>query len=171
MVSASVAQGIGKPIIPMISLAIAVAIQFGLSIILVPTYGINGAALATTIATFVLMITVAWGTLKRAKTRLELGNLGKIVVASILMAGILLLIPNTYAYTSFYANIPLARIFALIYILILTFIGMFVYLTILTLIGGVKKSDVSAFLKLARRSGPLAPVLNKLGNLLMRYAK
>jgi stage V sporulation protein B len=171
MVSASVAQGIGKPIIPMIALVIAVAIEFGLSLILVPTYGINGAALATTIATFILMITVAWGTLKKAKTSLELGNLGKIVVASIFMAGILLLIPTTYAYTSFYAHNPLASIFALLYIIIISFVGMLLYITILTLIGGVKKSDVRAFLKLAARSGPLATILNRLGNFLMRYAK
>lgn len=170
MVSASVAQGIGKPIIPMISLGIAVAIELGLSYILVPTYGIVGAALATTVATFVLMITVAWGTLKKAETSLELGNLGKIAVSSIFMAGILLLIPTTYAYTSFYAGLPLAQLFALIYILIITFVGMFAYITILTLIGGVKKSDVRAFLKLAHRSGPLAPLLNKLGSFLMRYA-
>ena len=171
MVSASVAQGIGKPIIPMISLAIGVAIELGLSFFLVPSYGINGAALATTVATFVLMITVAWATLRKANTPLELNNLGKIAISSIIMAGILLLIPTTYAYTSFYANLPLAQVFALIYILIIVFIGMFLYITILTLIGGVKKSDVNAFLKLARRSGPLAPVLNRLGNFLMRYAK
>jgi stage V sporulation protein B len=169
MVSASVAQGIGKPIIPMISLALAVAIEFGLSILLVPSFGINGAALATTVATFVLMITVAWFTLKQAETTLELGNLGKIAVSSVLMAIILMLIPTTYAYTAFYMNNPLASILALIYILIITFAGMFIYISILTLIGGLKKSDVNAFLKLAQRTGPLAPLLNRLGNFLMRY--
>lgn len=170
MVSASVAQGIGKPIIPMISLAIAVGIEFGLSLFLVPNYGINGAAVATTVATFVLMMTVAWGTLKMAKTTLELKNLGKIAVASVLMALILIFIPTNYAYTAFYVNIPFAQILALIYIIILAVIGMLLYVAILTLIGGVKKSDVRAFLKLANRSGPLAPLLNRLGNFLMRYA-
>lgn len=170
-VSGSVAQGIGKPVIPMIALAIAVAIELALSLVLVPTYGINGAALATTIATFVLMVTAAWGTLRKAKTKLEYGNLAKIVIASVLMAVILLLIPTTYAYTSFYAGLPLAQLFALVYIIILAFVGMFLYIAILTLIGGVKKSDVTAFLKLAARLGPLAPIFNRLGNFLMRFAK
>lgn len=170
MVSASVAQGIGKPIIPMISLTIAVAIEFGLSLFLVPTYGINGAAVATTVATFVLMMTVAWGTLKMSKTTLELKNLGKIAVASVLMAVVLIFIPTNYAYTSFYVNIPFAQILALIYIIILAVIGMLIYIAILTMIGGVKKSDVGAFLKLASRSGPLAPLLNRVGNFLMKYA-
>lgn len=170
MVSASVAQGIGKPIIPMISLTIAVAIEFGLSLFLVPTYGINGAAVATTVATFVLMMTVAWGTLKMSKTTLELKNLGKIAVASVLMAVVLIFIPTNYAYTAFYVNIPFAQILALIYIIILAVIGMLIYIAILTMIGGVKKSDVGAFLKLASRSGPLAPLLNRVGNFLMKYA-
>jgi hypothetical protein len=115
------------------------------------------------------MITVAWFTLKQAETTLELGNLSKIAVSSVLMAIILMLIPTTYAYTAFYMNNPLASILALIYILIITFAGMFIYISILTLIGGLKKSDVNAFLKLAQRTGPLAPLLNRLGNFLMRY--
>mgnify|MGYP000987237323 CR=1 FL=1 len=169
-VSASVAQGVGKPVIPMISLAIAVAIELGLSVVLVPGYGINGAALATTIATFVLMVTVAWGTLKQAKTKLELKNLGKIVVASVLMAGILYFVPTIYAYTSFYAGIPLAQVLALLYLILVAFVGALLYVVILTLIGGVKKSDVNAFLKLGRRLGPLEPLFDKIGSILMKYA-
>jgi stage V sporulation protein B len=169
-VSASVSQGIGKPVIPMISLGIAVAIELGLSLVLVPTYGINGAALATTVATFVLMVTVAWRTLKHAKTTLEFGNLGKIVIASVIMALILIFIPTNYAYTSYYANIPFAQILALLYLLIIAFIGAFIYITILIMIGGVKKTDVDAFLKLGRRLGPLSPLFNRLGSFLMKYA-
>jgi stage V sporulation protein B len=169
-VSGSVAQGMGKPVIPMITLGIAVVIELGLSVLLVPIYGINGAALATTVATLVLMITTAGGILKLARTTLEWVSLGKIVVASLLMAGILLLIPTTYAYTSFYAGIPLAQIFAFIYIIIASFIGILVYIVILTLIGGVKKSDVEAFLKLGYRLGPLKSVFDKLGSILMKYA-
>lgn len=169
-VSGSVAQGMGKPVIPMITLGIAVVIELGLSVLLVPIYGINGAALATTVATLVLMITTARGILKLARTTLEWVSLGKIVVASLLMAGILLLIPTTYAYTSFYAGIPLAQIFAFIYIIIASFIGILVYIVILTLIGGVKKSDVEAFLKLGYRLGPLKSLFDKVGSILMKYA-
>lgn len=169
-VSASLSQGIGKPVIPLISLALAVVVELGLSIVLVPTFGINGAALATTIATFVLMVTVAWRTLKQAKVTLEIGNLGKIVIASVLMAAILIFVPTTYAYTAYYVNIPLAQVFAFLYILIIAFIGAFIYIAILTVIGGVKKTDIDAFLKLGRRLGPLAPLFNRLGSFLMKYA-
>lgn len=170
-VSASVAQGIGKPVIPMITLGLSVAIELGLSLVFVPKYGINGAAMATTVATFVLMVTVAWWTLKKANATLEYGNLGKIAVASILMAIVLLFIPHTFAYTHAYGANPLGIIFAFIYILILTFIGIVIYITILSLIGGVKKSDVNALFKAAGRLGPLAPIFNSLGNLLMRFAR
>ncbi len=46
-VSASISQGIGKPVIPMVSLALGTLIELGLSVILIPKYGINGAAIAT----------------------------------------------------------------------------------------------------------------------------
>lgn len=170
-VSGSVAQGIGKPVIPMIALGIAVVIELALSLVLVPSFGINGAALATTIATFVLMLTVGWATLKEARTHLEWGNLGKIAVASVLMAGVLLLIPTTYAYTSFYAGLPVAQLFALLYIILLVFIGTFIYVAILTIIGGVKKSDINAFLKLGGRLGSLSPIFDRVGNFLMKYAR
>jgi hypothetical protein len=116
------------------------------------------------------MVTVAWRTLRNTKTTLEFGNLGKIAIASIVMAVILIFVPTTYAHTAYYANIPFAQILAFLYILIISFIGAFIYITILTLIGGVKKSDVSAFLKLGHKLGPLAPLFDRLGSLLMKYA-
>jgi len=58
----------------------------------------------------------------------------------------------------------------LIYLILVAFVGAFLYIVILTLIGGVKKSDVNAFLKLARRLGPLEPLFYKLGSILMKYA-
>ncbi len=172
-ISASISQGMGKPIIPMVSLGLGVAIELGLSLYLVPIYGINGAAVATTIATFVLMVTVAWRTLKHVKVRLQFVDLGKIAIASAIMTIILLFIPTTYAYTTAYANTShiVAIILTFIYILIIALIGSLIYIGVLTLIGGVKKSDVTALFKLANRVGPLAPVLNTLGSFLMRFAK
>lgn len=169
-VSASISQGIGKPVIPMMALGLAVVIELGLSIILVPNFGINGAALATTIATFVLMVTVASRALKQANTTLELNNLGKIVIASVIMALILLVIPTNFTYTAYYAGIPFARILACLSILIITLIGAIIYIFTLTIIGGVKKTDVDAFLKLSHRLGPLAFLFDKIGSLLMKYA-
>lgn len=53
--------------------------------------------------------------------------------------------------------------------MVIFLIGALIYVAILTLIGGVKKTDVSAFLKLGRRLGPLAPLFNKIGSFLMKY--
>jgi len=168
-VSASISQGMGKPVIPMVSLAVGTVIELGLSVVLVPKYGINGAALATTIATFVLMVLVAWRTLRHVKVRLQYGDLGKIVIASIIMAIILLFIPTTYAYTSAY-HMSIAKILAFVYIAFLALIGALIYIITLTLIGGLKKSDVNAFMKLGGRLGPLGPVITKLAMFLSRFA-
>jgi stage V sporulation protein B len=112
-VSGSIAQGMGKPVIPMVALAIGTVIELSLSVVLVPKYGINGAALATTISTFLLMVMVAWRTLMHVKVRLHYGDFGKIVIASVIMAIILLLIPTTYAYTSAY-HMSIAKILAFV---------------------------------------------------------
>jgi stage V sporulation protein B len=168
-VSGSIAQGMGKPVIPMVALAIGTVIELSLSVVLVPKYGINGAALATTISTFLLMVMVAWRTLMHVKVRLHYGDFGKIVIASVIMAIILLLIPTTYAYTSAY-HMSIAKILAFVYIMVLALIGALIYIFILTLIGGVKKNDVDAFMKLGNKLGPLAPFIRKLAILLMRFA-
>ncbi len=168
-VSASIAQGVGKPVIPMVSLALGTVIELVLSWILIPKMGIDGAAVATSIATFVLMVTVSWRTLRYVKVRLQFGDLGKIVIASIIMAIILLFIPTTYAYTSAY-HMPIAKILAFVYIMLIGLIGALIYIIILTSIGGLKKSDVDAFMKLGARLGPLAPFITRLAMFLSRFA-
>jgi stage V sporulation protein B len=168
-VSASISQGMGKPVIPMVALAVGTIVELALSVFLVPKYGINGAAIATTIATFVLMVIVAWRTLRYVKVKLQLGDLGKIVIAAVIMAIILMFIPTTYAYTSAY-HISIAKILALVYIAFLALIGALIYIIVLTLIGGLKRNDVNAFMKLGNRLGPLSPYINKLAALLMRFA-
>jgi hypothetical protein len=103
------------------------------------------------------------------KVRLQYGDLGKIVIASIIMAIILLFIPTTYAYTSAY-HMSIAKILAFVYIAFLALIGALIYIITLTLIGGLKKSDVNAFMKLGGRLGPLGPVITKLAMFLSRFA-
>ncbi len=168
-VSGSIAQGMGKPVIPMVALGIGTAIELGLSVILVPKYGINGAALATSISTFLLMVMVGWRTLKYVNVRLQYGDFGKIVIASVVMAIILLLIPTTYAYTSAY-HMSIAKILAFVYIMVLALIGALIYIFTLTLIGGLKRDDVNTFMKLGNRLGPLAPFIKKLATFLLRFA-
>lgn len=168
-VAGSISQGVGKPVIPMVSLGIGVAIELALSVYLIPIFSINGAAMATTIATLFLMVSVAWRTLHYTKVSLHYRDLGKIGIASIGMAVILMFIPTTYAFTSAF-HIPLARIFAFFYIVLLGLIGTVIYAAILTFIGGIKKGDVNALYKLGNRLGPLSPLFDKIGSVLMRFA-
>ncbi len=63
-VSSSIAQGLGHPRLPMYVLIIGTTIDIILSIVLVPPFGINGAAIATTITSLFIMSTLVWKTLQ-----------------------------------------------------------------------------------------------------------
>lgn len=152
-VSASISQGMGKPFIPMYALLGGTIFELVGSIILVPYYGINGAALATTLAALIIMSTVAWKTLGLAQIKLPMGDYGRIIIASILMGVVLIFYPKN-----------------LIFLLAALLTSPIIYLVTLILIGGLKKSDAYAFKKLSARSGPLSGVLNRLAELLDRFA-
>ena len=77
------------------------------------------------------------------------------------MAIILLFIPTTYAYTSAY-HMSIAKILAFVYIIFLALFGALIYIFILTMIGGLKRSDVTAFMKLGGKLGPLSSIYNKI---------
>ncbi len=78
-ISSSIAQGLGKPRLPMYVLIVGTIIDIVLSIILVPMIGINGAAIATTVASLFLMSVLMWKTLKLAKVSLPFAEFGKII--------------------------------------------------------------------------------------------
>lgn len=152
-VSASISQGMGKPFIPMYALLGGTVFELVGSIILVPYYGINGAALATTLAALIIMITVAWKTLGFAQIKLPLKDYGRIIIASIVMGVVLMIYPKN-----------------IIFLMAALITAPIVYLVTLIFIGGLKKSDLNAFKKLAARTGPLSGVLRKLVRVLDRFA-
>lgn len=159
-VASSISQGMGKPTIPMVALLGGTVIELAISIWLIPIYGINGAAIATTIAAFSIMVAVVWRTLKSAEVKLPFGDYGKILIASLIMGGIIYFIPQSLF-------IGLQKYF---YFLVVLIVAVIIYVATLVVIGGLKKSDVNAFRKLTARAGPLSNILKKLADFLERFA-
>ncbi len=152
-ISSSISQGLGKPMLPMFVLIFGTTIDLGLSILLVPYFGINGAAIATTIASFVIMSTLAWKTLQLAQLKLPVGDFGKIIIASLLMGVVFLFFPKT----------PAFLILAII-------IAPFLYIGILSVIGGLKKDDIHALYKLGTKLGPLSGYFKKVVGFFEKFA-
>jgi stage V sporulation protein B len=170
-VSSSVAQGLGKPYLPMIALIIGTLFDLILSIILVPMYGINGAAIATSIAAFIIMAILAWKTLQIVNVKLPYGDFVRIAIASFLMGIFLMFFPQIYGLPGTYGNFVLSRVWAFLYIMIAILMGGLIYTFILTLIGGLKKNDLGILYKFQDRLGPFSGLFAKLVELLERFAR
>lgn len=153
MISSSISQGLGKPVLPMVILLIGIVIDLALNIAFVPKFGINGAALATAISSFFIMAGVLGKTLQLARVRLPLGDFGKIGIASILMGVVLMFFPKTY-----------------ISFLLALLVAPFLYMGFLSITGGLKKEDVHVMHRLAAKSGPLEGYFNKFIRLFERFA-
>jgi len=173
-VSSSVAQGLGNPYLPMKILTVGVILDIALSVYLIPIYGITGAAIATAITGFLIMVSIVWKTLKLADVKLQYKDLGRIVLAAGIMGMVLLLIPQNllissvdlYSISSNYFDFfSKYLIFAIVVIL-----ATIVYGGSLILIGGLKNSDLHALRKLSNKAGPLKPTVDKLVSLLERFA-
>jgi stage V sporulation protein B len=153
-ISSSIAQGLGRPRLPMYVLIFGTAINIALSIILVPAMGINGAAIATTVAALVLMSVLMWRTLRLARVSLPIVEFGKIIIASIAMGLVFITFPQTK-----------------IYLIVALILSPFVYLGILSVIGGLKVEDVRMLYKVSSRLGPLSGIINSLIGLIERFAR
>lgn len=161
-VSSSIAQGLGKPYLPMTILTLGVIFDVAVSIYLVPIYGINGAAISLAITAFLIMVSIVWKTLQVADVKLQYKDLGKIVLATAIMGGILLLIPKSILLIS----IPLNY---LVFLLVMI-LAVVVYLVALILVGGLKHNDIKAMRQLGSKTGPLKSMFDKLVSLLEKYA-
>ena len=124
-----------------------------LSLLLVPPMGINGAAIATTLASLFIMSILMWKTLKLAKVSLPLLEYGKIIIAALIMGLIFIPFPQT----------KISLIIGLI-------LSPFIYLGILALIGGLKLEDLKLLYKVGDRLGPLSGIIRKLVDILARFA-
>jgi stage V sporulation protein B len=173
-VSSSIAQGLGKPYLPMVILIAGVVLDVALSMYLVPLYGITGAAAATTVTALFIMSTIVWKTLQVADVELEYKDLGRIVLAAGIMGAVLLLIPQSLLISSVTLNASLSNyiVFFSKYLafLLVMLLAAIVYVVALILVGGLKTSDINALRKLSNKAGPLKGILEKIISLIEKFA-
>lgn len=150
-ISSSISQGVGKPYPPMIFLVIGGIINLGLTFYLVPRYGLNGAAISTTVSAFFIMILCTYTTLRITKVKLPYFKLFKIIIASLLLGLILIIMPKST--------------FGLIFASILT---PFIYLIILAFINGLENQDLIIINKVGLKIKPFTKFFIKFSQFLKK---
>lgn len=135
-VSTGVLQGIGHPTIPMINMVVAAVIKIWLNYYLtaMPYLGIMGAAWATVADIGIAALINLYFLNKFLKYKMELGQLLKTIVASIIMGGVV------YASYNFIINNLHSNALAVFSSLVF---GMFIYVVVLILTGGIRESDIA----------------------------
>ncbi len=152
-VSSSIIQGIGYPKDPMYILIIGTIINLILNIILVPFFGLEGAALATTIATFIIMVLMVWRTFKVTEITPPYKAFLKIIIASIIMGLSVCLFPQNI--WGLIIAIPIATV---------------VYALSFLLLKGFTKKDVKIFRKFENKLGPLTGIYSKIIDIIDKYS-
>jgi stage V sporulation protein B len=154
MVAASITQGLGHPRLPMIILIGGTVLNLILNLIMVPIYGIVGAAIATSLAALTIMLVILWRTYKLTEIKPPFLDFGKILMASMIMGLPLILIPKTYS----------GFVIGLI-------ISPFIYLIALTFLRGFEKRDVRMLRRFKAKTGPFTIILDKLIKFIEKFAK
>ncbi len=142
MVSSSIVQGIGYPRVPMYIMILGTLLNIILNFIMVPLYGIVGAAIATTIVAFLIMMSIMWKTFQLTKVKLPYLDFVKTGVSSIFMSLPLLLLPQTY-----------------IGLFVAIIISPIIFIIIFGIIGGFTKRDVRLLQRYGNKMGPFSGVV------------
>ena len=150
-ISTSIIQGIGNPRIPMYILVGGAAVTAVLNWIMVPTLGIAGGALATSIACFLMMIPCIYFVFRLTKTKVPTKSIVKILAASLIMGVFALFIPKTTI-----------LLFPAIILCVV------VYFFSLILVKFFQKDDIESLRHLSSRFGPLSKIVNKMLNFVER---
>lgn len=150
-ISTSIVQGIGNPRIPMYILVAGTILNLFLNWYFVPIMGIEGGALATTVACFAMMIPIMILVFKLTETKAPMGSILKIFVASFIMAVVTFFIPQN----------PLGLVLGII-------VCPIVYLFFLSLLKFFSKDDIDHFRGYSSKFGPLSSLFNKLLNVIER---
>lgn len=148
-ISTSIIQGIGNPRIPMYILVGGAIVTGVLNWIMVPSLGIAGGALATSIACFLMMVPCIYFVFKLTKTKAPTKSIVKILIASLIMGIFALIIPKTTLYL-------FPGIFACIIL----------YFFALILVKFFQKEDIDSLRQLSSKLGPIAKIVNRLLNLI-----
>ncbi|WP_323736293.1 flippase [Methanosphaera sp. ISO3-F5] len=154
LISCSMCQGLGKPTFPMYALIIGAIINAVLSFLLVPLYNISGAAIATTVATFILMLLTIIELVKLSSIHPPYKDLLKMFVATGLMIFVMYLIPHT-----------------IIGMFIGLVLGTIVYIIVILLLKAIKSEDVVFIEHFVNKTGPLKKYLIKIVELIKIYLK
>ena len=146
-ISTSIIQRIGNPRIPMYILVGGAIVTGILNWIMVPTMGIAGGALATSIACLLMMIPCIFFVFKLTKTKAPTSAIVKIIMSSLIMGIFALIIPKTtlWLFPGIFACI-------IVYFFALIFTKFF------------QKDDIESLRHLSSRFGPLSKIVNKLLN-------
>lgn len=152
-ISGSIVQGIGNPRVPMYILIFGCIITLALGWYLIPLYGIEGGALATTLASFVMMIPMFLIQFKMTKTHAPYSFLTKVTIASLIMAIPSLLLPNNV----------LGLVIGLI-------VCPIIYVVMVILLRTLSHEDVEQFRRYAGKLGPMKNYANKILNLMDKYS-
>lgn len=144
VVSSNIAQGIGRPKIPMYSLIMGTVLNAILTWFLVQSMGIVGAAIATTISTFLIMIPSIIITFRAIDIKIPIDSFMKIIVSVLIMGISIVFIPKT-----------------IIGLFLAIFVGTISYLISLYYLKSFEKEDVKAIQKLSNKLGPIGKYLNK----------
>ena len=120
---------------------------------MIPIYGIEGGALATTISSFVMMVPMFLIQFRMTKTHAPYSFLAKVTIASLIMAIPSLLVPN--------------NVYGLVIGIIVCPI---IYVIMVVLLKTLSHDDVKEFRRYANKLGPLSKYANKLLNVIDRHS-
>lgn len=151
-ISTSIIQGIGNPRIPMYILVGGAIVTGILNWIMVPTMGIAGGALATSIACFLMMVPCIYFVFKLTKTKAPVKSIVKIITASLIMGAFALIIPKNTLYL-----LPGIIVCIAVYFFCLIFIRFF------------EKDDIESLRHLTSRFGPLSKITDKVLNFIEKF--
>ncbi len=152
LIGSSMCQGLGKPEFPMYALIIGSIINIVISYILIPIYSIEGAAIATTIATFVLMALTIGELTRISKVHIPYMDLIKIFIAALAMMLIMLVSPKN-----------------LLGMIVGGIVGLVVYIIIVLALRALKSEDVVFIEHFVNRTGPLKKYLDPIVKLIYKY--
>jgi stage V sporulation protein B len=146
-ISTSIIQGIGNPRIPMYILIGGAFVTGILNWVMVPTLGIAGGALATSVACFLMMVPCIYFVFKLTKTKAPTKSVLKVLAASAIMGVFACFIPKDTLWL--FPGIVACIV---------------VYFISLILVKFFQKDDIESLRHLSERFGPLSKIVNKLLN-------
>ena len=148
MISSSILQGTGNPKLPMYILLFGTVLNIVLNAFFVQMMGIIGAAIATTITTGILMITIMLFVIKTTKISIPWKNILLVLICNLILMAVCYVIPKT-----------------LIGLVIGIIIGSSLYIVSLIMLKVLTKRDIDFFSQYMNK----IPILKKYTPKLVKY--